>query len=105
MVLSDHQLLDLCVFLLFGTMQVAVALLANMFEKLDLPHLSPLYKQACGRLVEVSPIHAAFESRLGDSFITMVLTVWPINRSFTHEVKEKCPTLEPTKQHYRNKQQ
>ena len=35
----------------------------------------------------------------------MVLTVWQLNRSFTHQIKEKSPTLQTTEQHYRTKQQ
>ena len=33
----------------------------------------------------------------------MVFTVWQLNRSFTHQIKEKCPTLQPTKQPYRTR--
>ena len=35
----------------------------------------------------------------------MAFTVRQLNRSFTHQIKEKCPTRQPTKQHYRSKQQ
>lgn len=32
-------------------------------------------------------------------------TVWRLNRSFTGQIKEKFPTIQPTEQHYRRKPQ